>query len=299
MPTVPPSSLDDSLAREQFLATAPALRHLLQFDTPEIAERSRSFFLLPPEPNGRAALLLHGLTASPGQMERFAFVLAERGYAVLVPRLPRHGRSDRLTTALAKLDAVELVDRSNLALEAARELAGRITVVGFSLGGTLALRLAHDEPLERAVAIAPFLGFAWLPNRVAPVLARTALRLPNAFAWWDPIARELQLPAHGYPRYSTHAVARAYGLANALLADARRSPPRTHGIVAVTNDREAAVNNRAVRRLIAAWNASGAVGIREERLRGLRISHDIIEPERHPDIADRVFPQLLQIVTEP
>lgn len=298
MSAVPPSSLDDSLAREKALATAPALRRLLQRDTPEIADRSRSFFALPSQSNGRAALLLHGLTASPGQMERFARSLTERGYAVVVPRLPRHGRSDRLTGELAKLGVAELVDRSSLALEAARELATRITVVGFSLGGTLALRLAHDEPLERAVAIAPFLGFAWLPNRAAPALARAALRLPNAFAWWDPIARESQMPAHGYPRYSTHAVARAYELANALLADARLSPPRTRDIIAVTNDREAAVNNRAVRRLMAAWNASGAVGIREERLRGLRISHDIIEPERHPDLADRVLPQLLQIVTE-
>ena len=295
---MPPSSLDDALVREKTLVTAPALRRLLQLDTPEIADRSRSFFLMPARPDGRAALLLHGLTASPGQMERLARILAGRGYAVVVPRLPRHGRRDRLTAELAKLDAVELVDRCNLAVEAARELAARITVVGFSLGGTLALRLAHDETLERAVAIAPFLGFAWLPNRVAPVLARTVLRLPNAFAWWDPIARERQLPAHGYPRYSTHAVARVYGLADALLADARLSPPRTHDIVAVTNDREAAVNNRAVRRLMAAWRASGAVGLREERLRGLRISHDIIEPERHPDLADRVLPRLLQIVTD-
>ncbi len=299
MSAVPPSSLDDSLAREKNLDTAPALRRLLQFDTPEIGDRSRSFFLLPREPNGRAALLLHGLTASPGQMERFAGILAERGYAVVVPRLPRHGRSDRLTTELAKLDAVELVERTNLALAAARDLAPRITVVGFSLGGTLALRLAHDETLERAVAIAPFLGFAWLPNRVAPTFARAVLRLPNAFAWWDPIARASQMPAHGYPRYSTHAVARAYGLAHELLADARRSAPRTKEIVAVTNTREAAVNNRAVRRLLTAWKASGGLGIREERLRGLRISHDIVEPERHPDLADRVLPQLLQIVTAP
>ncbi|MDH2909572.1 MAG: alpha/beta hydrolase [Candidatus Eremiobacteraeota bacterium] len=299
MLAVPPSSTYDSTARESALAAAPTLRHLLQLDGPSIGERGRSFFLLPARPSGRAALLLHGLTASPGQMERFASGLAERGYAVLVPRLPRHGRSDRLTRELAELDATELLERTKLALQAARELAPRITVVGFSLGGTLALRLAHDEDLERAVAIAPFLGFAWLPNRIAPLLARAILRLPNAFAWWDPIAREAQMPAHGYPRYSTHAVARAYGLANALLADARESAPRTHDIVAVSNDREAAVNNRAIRRLLAAWVASGASGVRNERLRGLPISHDIVEPERHPEIADRVFPQLLQIVSEP
>jgi len=296
---VPPSSLFDPTGRERALAAAPALRHLLQLDGPSIGERGRSFFLLPSQPNGRAALLLHGLTASPGQMERFARHLAERGFAVLVPRLPGHGRSDRLTRVLAELDAVELLERSNLALVAARELAPRITVAGFSLGGTLALRLAHDVELERAVAIAPFLGFAWLPNRVAPVLARAVLRLPNAFAWWDPIARAAQMPAHGYPRYSTHAVARAFGLANDLLADARVSTPRTHDIVAVTNDREAAVNNRAIRRLLAAWSASGAKGLRNERLRGLPISHDIVEPERHPEIADRVFPRLLQVISDP
>ena len=298
MLAVPPSSISTPTAPERALAAAPTLRHLLQLDGPSIGERSRSFFLLSERPNGRAALLLHGLTASPGQMERFARGLAERGFAVVVPRLPRHGRSDRLTRALAELDAAELQERTALALRAARELAPLVTVVGFSLGGTLALRLAHDEELERAVAIAPFLGFAWLPNRIAPLLTRAMLRLPNAFAWWDPIARERQMPAHGYPRYSTHAVARAYGLASALLADARESPPRTRDIVAVTNDREAAVNNRAIRRLLSAWSASGASGVRNERLRGLPLSHDIVEPERHPELADRVFPQLLEIVDD-
>jgi hypothetical protein len=126
-------------------------------------------------------------------------------------------------------------------------------------------------------------------------IARVMLALPNRFEWWDPIAREKQQPEHGYPRYPTHAIAQAYLLAREVMDDAAK------GIVAsrltfVTNAREAAVNNRAVRRLEARMRASNSQRLDHVVLSGIPFSHDIIEPLRHPAIADAVFPQLMELI---
>src|SRR5579862_2723704 len=86
-------------------------------------------------------------------------------------------------------------------------------------------------------------------------VAELALRIPNQFHWWNPILREQQYPEHGYPRYSTHAVARAFRVARDLLADASIGAAHANRLVLVTNARESTVNNRAIRRLYAHWRA--------------------------------------------
>jgi hypothetical protein len=125
--------------------------------------------------------------------------------------------------------------------------------------------------------------------------AEVVMRLPNSFQWWDPIQRERQMPAHGYPRYSTHAIAHAYVVARDLLHDASETAPLTQDIVLVNNSHESAVNNRAIRKLQASWRAHG-VDVHRIVLHGLPPSHDIIEPLRAPALADRVYPQLLEVI---
>lgn len=102
---------------------------------------------------GTAVLLLHGFTGTPWEVLPLAESLAERGYAVRVPRLPGHGTTpeamafvtwrDWEAHALAELDA----------------LAGaeQVVVGGLSMGGLLAMRLALKRPRRVAglVLLAP------------------------------------------------------------------------------------------------------------------------------------------------
>lgn len=243
----------------------------------------------------RAVVLFHGLTASPAQFVRFARDLHARGHNVLVPRLPRHGYGDRLTDALAGMTDEHLRSVARESLAAARALGESVTVAGFSLGGTLALWLAQRERFDRAVAIAPFLGVALVPSRVMGIAAPLLLRLPNRFVWWDPVRRERLMPAHGYPRYPTHAIAYVYRIAGEVMRDALLDAPTARAIVLVTNSRETTVNNRAIRRLTRRWRRYGRA-IEHVELTGLPPSHDIIEPERFSAIADRVYPALLEAI---
>lgn len=275
--------------------TSSALEALAARDDDRIAADCRTIVLVHDEPRPRAILLFHGLTASPKQFERLARELHGRGHNVLVPRLPHHGRVDRLSNVLAGLTVEELTAFAEKSLAGARELGGTITVAGFSLGGLLTLWLAQREDLSRAVAIAPFLGIAWIPNRWMNALAEKMLSLPNRFYWWDPVKRERQMPAHGYPQYPTHALGNAYILARTVIADAQAAPPRAERIVFVTNRREIGVNNRAVHRLMASWASSGAQTEHVE-LTNLWFSHDIIDSLHDSTLAERAYPAILAAV---
>ncbi len=272
-----------------------ALERFLARDHELISEAGRTILLSHGTVRPRAVLLFHGITASPPQFARFAHDLFARGHNVLVPRLPRHGYSDRMTDALAGLTDEHLRWVARESLEAARALGERVTIAGFSLGATLALWLAQREAFDRAVGIAPFLGVAWLPNTLTGIAASALLHLPNRFVWWDPIRREKLMPAHGYPRYSTHAISYCYRVANDLMRDAKVSAPKARVVVVVSNSGEAAVNNRAIRALVRNWRERGAA-IEHRRLRGMPPSHDVIEPEHSVALADRVYPALLDAI---
>ncbi len=243
----------------------------------------------------RVFLLLHGLTASPLQFESFGRMLFERGANVSIPRLPRHGLADRLTTELEGLTADELRTFARTSIAEAAALGDRVTVVGFSVGGLLAAWLGQHEPIERATAIAPFLGVAWIPQALMARAARLTLAMPNQFWWWNPMQRERMLPAHGYPRFATHAVAQAAHLAEELLVNAEASAPRARAVQIVLNASESTVSNPAARRLARAWAMHRPDEIVLHRLRGLPLSHDIIEP-MGSSIARDLYPKLLDLV---
>lgn len=277
-------------------AALERLERFLERDHAGIGEAGRTKLLMHGERRPRAFVLFHGLSASPTQFARFAHDLHARGHNVLVPRLPRHGYGDRLSAALAGLTQERLERTARESVAVAQDLGERVTVVGFSLGGLLAIWSAQHQAIESAVAIAPFLGVSWIPNRWMGPIMELALRAPNRFGWWNPIARERQLPEHGYPRFATHAVAQSYRLARQVMRDASVAPVLAQRLTFVINAREAAINNRAVRRLAARLRQHADGRVHAMELTDLPLSHDIIEPLRHPELADRVYPRLLEVI---
>lgn len=250
--------------------------------------------------SARVVVLLHGLTASPRAWRAFADARFARGENVLVPRLPRHGHQDRMTDALAGLHADELREAGRRILDAAAALGDEIVLVGFSLGGALALHLAHDDArVARAIAVAPFLGLLALPHDWHTFARKLLERTPNRFLYWNPIDKGRNLPGHGYPRYTTRALAAGLALADALRAGARSGPPRARHVEIVRNAGEVSVNNRAIDDLVERWRAIGGERVRVHRLVGLGPSHDVIEPERKRAPALRFLPHLHALLDAP
>lgn len=97
-------------------------------------------------------VLLHGLGAAASEWSRVAGELARRGLRVLTPDLLGFGRSRRIGTRFALEDQVAALARS---LD--YHGAGRVVLVGHSLGCAVAVRLAASAPgrVERLVLVSP------------------------------------------------------------------------------------------------------------------------------------------------
>jgi carboxylesterase len=88
-------------------------------------------------------LVLHGFTGSPDSMRGVAEQLADLGLTVELPLLPGHG------TDVADMVPTRWADWSRAAEQAYTDLSARcprVSVVGLSMGGTLACWLAERHP---------------------------------------------------------------------------------------------------------------------------------------------------------
>jgi carboxylesterase len=101
-------------------------------------------------------LLLHGFTGNPISMRGWGEALAERGYAVLCPRLPGHGTSWQ---DLARRRGDEWTDEVDRALTTLRSSCDQVVVGALSFGGALALDLVarRGDEVRGLVLVNPYL----------------------------------------------------------------------------------------------------------------------------------------------
>ncbi|MDA8115856.1 MAG: alpha/beta fold hydrolase [Actinomycetota bacterium] len=104
-------------------------------------------------PDSRKVLFIHGFTGAPATMDPQIEAAAAAGYDVYAPLLRGHG------TSLDDMVPTRYEDYLEDAQRALDELAGGdapVTVVGISMGGTLAVDLGLSDPrVERMVLINP------------------------------------------------------------------------------------------------------------------------------------------------
>ena len=113
-------------------------------------------------------LLIHGFLGSPRELRPLAQELAAAGVmarGVLLPGFGEHIDTLRHTTASAWLDA------ARAAWIETREGAARTTLIGFSMGGAVALRLAAEVGMapDQLILLAPHWKFADRRAVVLPV----------------------------------------------------------------------------------------------------------------------------------
>jgi carboxylesterase len=105
-------------------------------------------YLLPRGPHG--CLLLHGFSGSPGEMRGLADHLAQQGFSVLAVRLAGHGGSPDELAAATRND---WLDSAEAGLHQLRERCPQVSIIGFSMGGALAILLAGKHQLARLVTL--------------------------------------------------------------------------------------------------------------------------------------------------
>lgn len=113
-----------------------------------IIDGGESFFMSGGE---RGVLLIHGFTGLPVELRLLGEHLNRQGYSVLCPRLAGHGTSERDLMRTTKDDWFNSVLDG---LTILRGACKKISVVGHSMGGLLALKLAAAYEVEKIATLA-------------------------------------------------------------------------------------------------------------------------------------------------
>ena len=127
-------------------------------------------------------LLAHGFTGSPASLRPLAELLAQRGFAVELVRLPGHGTHfrDMMNTRYEDWRA-EVAD--GLVRLAARTKS--VVALGLSMGGTLVLDLVSQEPTRVAGVVVintPVLDRTGILVKLAPFLEHVLPLVPASAA---------------------------------------------------------------------------------------------------------------------
>lgn len=227
-------------------------------------------------------VLLHGFTNCPKQFDSLAADFARQGYNVYLPRIPRHGAADRMSPELTHLTADELTRAGMDAVDIARGLGERITVMGLSSSAVLTAWLAqHRTDVDRAVLLAPSFAPHGMQTDVARWLTGILLRSPNFFVWWDGKTKaDVPGPRQCYPRFASRALAQVYRLGFTVLDRAERARPLAPSVAILTTASDEGVNNDAAHELARRWRDRGADVETYEFPESLQVHHDMIDPEQ-------------------
>lgn len=145
--------------------------------------------------DGEPVVLVHGIGHRRQAWGRVPQLLNARGHDVYVVDLPGHGTSPAPT----RPDGYSIDSHAEQFERLFRQLGlGRPHVVGNSLGGAMALEMAHRGIVRSATALAPagFFPVLHLPNIAANLLfMKVGSHLPealhrrlNSFAWFRKLA---------------------------------------------------------------------------------------------------------------
>ena len=105
----------------------------------------------------RVVLALHGSGGSGTALHPLAAALSEAGPTVIVPDIRGHGASGRRGDVDYAGQVSDDIDDLRAVLAAERPGA-HLTLLGFSMGGGLALREAARAPADRVILLSPYLA---------------------------------------------------------------------------------------------------------------------------------------------
>src|SRR4051812_48282490 len=149
-------------------------------------------------------VLCHGLTGMPGSMRPWAEALAAAGLTVRLPRLPGHGTRWQDANKVTWQDWLDEVER---ALDEVRSRCEQTFVIGLSMGGTLALRLAEQrgDDVSGVVVVNPSLFTTRKDAKLLPLLRLVVPSMP-------PVGSDVKKPGVVEPAYDRLPVKAAYQL---------------------------------------------------------------------------------------
>jgi carboxylesterase len=231
-------------------------------------------------------LLCHGFTGSPQSLRPWAGFLAEAGLSVSLPLLPGHG------TSWQEMNRTTSDDWFAAAEAALAELRGRcdeVFVMGLSMGGCLALRLAethgasqHGADIRGLVLVNPSLAPDTKLFLVAPLLKHVIRSMPA-------IGNDIKKPGTVELSYDRVPAVAAASLPRLWRATARDLPQVSQPVLVYRSTVDHVVGPPSMRVLEA--------GLRPELLT-VRACHDSYHVATMDNDAQAIFTGSLQFVRD-
>ena len=205
----------------------------------------------------RGVLLLHGYIGSPKDFGDLPNKLAAEGFRVHAPLLPGHGTKPTDMKSLAAEDLMAAAREAYLTL---RRECDSVAIVGFSMGGSLAVQLIRDPELplpEALVLTSPHFGvtYRWYgilpPETWARICAPLIPNLIKGKAFVMLNRREAAEKIYSYDVVPTQSAV----MLNALAHEARKAPLRipVEDVLVVYSTGDRAASPSRTRKVVKRW----------------------------------------------
>ena len=292
-PSHPASTRDEGLSRiEEVQAAEAGDRSILPSCRTRLYDQGAE--------SSEVIVLFHGYTNCPKQYDVLAQRLADKGYTVLVPRMPHHGQVPGTPGLLDSLTGEQVAAYADSTMDIAAGLADRVTVFGLSGGGAVASYIAQTRgDVDRIVAAAAFLSTPAIPGWLVPAAINLIDLLP-AIDQREPAPDEGARGAfpHGASDTSTHGAAAYMRLGQTVLGAASTEAPKAGRIVTVINEADSTVNNALVEDLAQRWARLAPDRTSVYRFDASQhVLHDMITPDREGQETDLVYPVIIGLLT--
>jgi len=133
----------------------------------KITPRSREPFFI--EGNRDGCLLIHGFSGSPGEVRPLGDYLSRLGFTVMGIRLAGHGTKEE---DLEQTQWIDWYKSVKVGYNRLKSKCDRVFVIGFSMGGILAIKLATQENLNGLVSIAAPIFLSDWRIKILPLLMK-------------------------------------------------------------------------------------------------------------------------------
>ncbi|MEM1312684.1 MAG: hypothetical protein AAGF07_04450 [Patescibacteria group bacterium] len=245
----------------------------------------------------KVVVLFHGFTNCPAQFSQLDQLFWDKGYNVVIPRLPYHGHIDKLNQQASQLKPSDLINKANLTMSIASAMGDSTEVVGISAGASLATWSSINFNINKLLIIAPLIAPQGVPYWAMGGTRKFLDLAPNDFRWWDENNKtEIIGPKYAYPQFSTKALLSFFQLNRHTIDQSnilkKGSKSVMNKIILIENDE--AINNQAALEFVKQLDYVFEEKFDTEVLpKELNLGHDIIDPNQPYFNPNLVYPKIL------
>ncbi|MBE9113962.1 alpha/beta fold hydrolase [Nodosilinea sp. LEGE 07298] len=141
---------------------------------------AKPFYLHPGDRADAVVVCLHGYTGTPYEAAPAAKAIADLGLHAVAPLLPGHGYRDRddQRREFARITKDGMLAAARDEIAQARQRYSRVGLLGFSMGGAIALAIAAEGLVDCCAAVAPALCLPRQAEILIPLLSWARFTLP-------------------------------------------------------------------------------------------------------------------------